>query len=155
MFHNKLATPKTYLAFDYGTKKIGLAIGNDLIGTAQPLPAIETARIFKSNGSIVTAVIGHLIGTWKVDHLVFGAPLNAAGQTTRMSQKIHKLGKALASELNLPVSFADERYSSATADHLLRAQQGRGKKISAKKIALRDSLAAQLILEGYFAHTKQ
>ena len=99
--------------------------------------------------------IGRLVDTWKVSHLVFGAPLDAGGSATPMSQKIEQLGKALADTLNLPISFADERYSSAAADQLLRSQQVRGKKISRKKIALRDSLAAQLILESYLASTKQ
>lgn len=146
-----MATPKTYLALDYGSKRIGLAVGNDLTETSQPIAAIATQQLFQADGKIVTENIGKLIDSWKIDHLVFGAPLDAEGNETHLSRQIKKLGTALGAELALPVSFADERYSSGTADRMIREHHPRGKKFNARKIALRDSIAAQLILEAFFA----
>jgi len=143
--------PTTYLAFDYGTKRTGLAVGNDLLCTTHPLPAISTSLIHNSDGKITLEGIRPIIRTWKVNHLVFGAPLDADAQETAPSKRIKRIGHQLGNALALPVSFADERFSSSEADRLLRLQQQNGKKFTAKMIALRDSIAAQLILETYFS----
>jgi putative Holliday junction resolvase len=143
--------PTTYLAFDYGTKRTGLAVGNDLLYTTHALPAISTSQLRNNDGKIILEGIQFVIRTWKVNHLVFGAPLDADAQETALSIRIKRIGHQLGNALALPVSFADERYSSSEANRLLREQQRSGKKFTAKKIALRDSIAAQLILETYFS----
>jgi len=142
--------PNTFLAFDYGTKRVGLAVGNDLICSTQPLPAIATRQLFQTDGKNVSDELHKLISDWKVDHLVFGAPLDAEGEDTQLSKRIRKIGASLARQLELPVSFTDERYSSGAADRLMREHHPAGKRFSAKKIALRDSVAAELILQTYF-----
>lgn len=147
----KLATPKTYLALDYGTKRIGLAVGNDLTRTAQPIAAIETQQLVKVNGKLRVEMIDKLVHEWKIRHIVFGSPLNTDGKKTAFSQKIENIGDALSKLLDIPVSYADERYTSAAADLILREQQQPGKKLTARKVSLRDSIAAQLILEAFFA----
>ena len=63
------------------------------------------------------------------------------------------LGDQMSMMLNLPVSYADERYTSGEADRRLRETQGAGKKFNAKKIAQRDSVAAHQILETQFSQT--
>lgn len=146
-----MATPKTYLALDYGTKRIGLAVGNDLTRTAQPIAAVETQQFIKADGKFRLVEINKLIQSWKIRHLVFGSPLDAQGGKTEFSQKIENIGNALSNLLDIPVSYADERYTSAAADQILREQQRPGKKLTAKNISLRDSIAAQLILEAFFA----
>jgi putative Holliday junction resolvase len=143
--------PTTYLAFDYGTKRTGLAVGNDLLYTTHALPAIPTSQLRNNDGKIILEGIQLIVRTWKVNHLVFGAPLDADAQETALSIRIKHIGHQLGNALALPVSFADERYSSSEANRLLREQQRSGKKFTAKKIALRDSIAAQLILETYFS----
>lgn len=140
----------TFLAFDYGTKRVGLAVGNDLIFSTQPLPAIATQQLHGSDGKTVSDDLRKLVREWKVDHLVFGAPLDAEGEATQLSKRIRKIGNALGRQLDLPVSFADERYSSGAADRLMREQIPTGKRFNAKKISLRDSVAAELILQTYF-----
>jgi len=137
----------TFLAFDYGRKRTGLAVGNDLLRTAQPLPAMATPK----NGRLSLDAVRVLVKEWKITQLIFGAPLNAEGEETDMSKQIRKAGNRLAQELALPVNFVDERYSSGAADRLLRELQPAGRKLSTKKIALRDSLAAELILKTYFS----
>lgn len=144
---------KTYLALDYGAKRTGLAVGNEITRTSQALPAILTRQFEGADGKLSTGPLGAIIKTWQIDHLVFGEPLDADGAPTVISKRIRKLGGKLGILCALPVSFADERYSSSTADLILREQHQRGKKMTAKKVALRDSIAAQLILEAYFFST--
>lgn len=143
--------PKTYLAFDYGSKRIGLAVGNDLLRTTQALPAIATRQLHQADGKIILDTLKPIIETWKIGHLVFGVPLDADAGETTLSKRIRKLGNELGIDLALPVSFADERYSSSEADRRLRELHQPGKKFNARKIALRDSVAAQLILEACFS----
>jgi putative Holliday junction resolvase len=143
--------PITYLAFDYGSKRTGLAVGNDLLYTAQSLPAIATSLLRNADGKLLLATIQPIIKTWKIQHLIFGAPLDSQAQETELSKRIKRFGYQLGNALALPVDFADERYSSSAANRLLRENQLDGKKFTAKKIALRDSIAAQLILEAYFS----
>ena len=145
--------PRTYLAFDYGSKRIGLAVGNDLTRTTQALPAINTRALQQPNGALTLDTLRPLIQGWRIDHLVFGLPLDTEGKETKLSRKIMTLGDQMSMMLNLPVSYADERYTSGEADRRLRETQGAGKKFNAKKIALRDSVAAQLILETHFSQT--
>lgn len=143
--------PKTYLAFDYGTKRTGLAVGNDITYTSQALPAIATRLFEKPGRQVVMQSIEKLITEWKVDELIFGEPLNMQGQETKASKHIKNIATQMSALLGLPVHFVDERYTSSAADQILRSQQQAGKKLTQKKIALRDSIAAQLILESYFS----
>ena len=147
--------PTSYLAFDYGTKRTGLAVGNDLLCTTQPLPAIATSLLRDADGKLVLSTIQKIVKTWKIQHLIFGAPLDSQAQETDLSKRIKRFGHQLGNALALPVDFADERYSSSEADRLLRDKQPGGRKFTAKKIALRDSVAAQLILEAYFSEIKR
>ena len=142
--------PKTYLAFDYGTQRTGLAVGNDLLRTAQAIPAIDTRALLHADGRVKTKVVDALVKEWKIKHLVFGLPLDSKGEETRLCRRIRQFGEQLADQLQLPVSFSDERYSTGSADRLLREGQGAGKRFGQRKIAARDSLAAQLILETFF-----
>ena len=142
---------KTYLAFDYGTKRTGLAVGNNTLYTSQAIPAIATHLFEKPGNLAVLEPIKKLIIEWKVDELVFGEPLDMQGKETHSSKHIKKIALKMSTMLGLPVHFVDERYTSAAADHIMRSQQQAGKRFGQKKIALRDSVAAQLILESYFS----
>ena len=146
---------KTFLAFDFGAKRTGLAVGNDLLYSTQPLAAIPTRQYIQSNGKVAVDAlqsIEAIVSTWKVNHLIFGVPLNADGDETTLSKRIRKIGRSLAQQLDLPVNFVDERFSSGEADRVLRANQPAGKKFKQKQIALRDSVAAELILQTYFSN---
>lgn len=138
--------PTTYLAFDYGTKRVGLAVGNDITKTAQALPPISTTQYHNA------IALSTIIKEWRIAHLIFGAPLNQHGEATKTSQKVKLLGDQLGKQLNLPVSHVDERYTSVEANRILRQQGRQGKSSQAKNIAMRDSIAAQLILETYLSH---
>lgn len=143
---------KTFLAFDFGTRRTGLAVGNDLLCSTQPLAAVATRQYLQADGKITAAPLKELVRTWKINHLIFGVPLNADGDETTLSKRIRKIGQSLAQQLELPVNFVDESFSSGAADRVLRANHPAGKKFKQKQIALRDSVAAELILQTYFSN---
>ncbi len=131
----------TVLAFDFGEKRIGVATGETLLGSAHPLTVIHA----ESNDDRF-AVIGKLIAEWQPEHLVVGLPTHADGTPHEMTRLASKFGERLVRRFNLPVSYADERLTSLDAEARLR-ETGRNSK-SAKPLL--DAVAAQLILQTWF-----
>lgn len=131
----------TVLAFDFGEKRIGVATGETLLGSAHPLTVIHA----ESNDDRF-AVIGKLIAEWQPEHLVVGLPTHADGTPHEMTRLAAKFGERLVRRFNLPVSYADERLTSLDAEARLR-ETGRNSK-SAKPLL--DAVAAQLILQTWF-----
>ncbi|GAB3391631.1 Holliday junction resolvase RuvX [Massilia agri] len=119
------------LGFDFGVKRIGIAMGNTLTGQAQPLTvirAVDNATRFQ--------VIGDLINEWKPARLVVGEPRHPDGAEHDMTMRSRRFANQLHGRFNLPVELVDERYSSAVIP------QKRGEIIDAK--------AAAIILQQYF-----
>lgn len=117
--------------FDFGIKRIGIAMGNTLTGRAQPLAvvkAIDNAARF--------AQIGALIAEWKPARLVVGEPLHPDGAEHEMTLRCRRFANQLHGRFSLPVTLVDERYSSAV--------------IPAKRGEIIDALAASIILQQYF-----
>ena len=117
--------------FDFGVKRIGIAMGNTLTGHAQPLTvikAVDNATRFQ--------VIGDLIDQWKPARLVVGEPRHPDGAEHDMTLRSRRFANQLHGRFNLPVELVDERYSSAVIP------QRRGEIIDAK--------AAAIILQQYF-----
>jgi putative Holliday junction resolvase len=117
--------------FDFGVKRIGIAMGNTLTGQAQPLTvikAVDNATRFQ--------VIGDLINEWKPARLVVGEPRHPDGAEHDMTMRSRRFANQLHGRFNLPVELVDERYSSAVIP------QRRGEIIDAK--------AAAIILQQYF-----
>jgi putative Holliday junction resolvase len=117
--------------FDFGIKRIGIAMGNTLTGQAQPLAvvkAIDNAARF--------AQIGALIAEWKPARLVVGEPLHPDGAEHEMTLRCRRFANQLHGRFSLPVTLVDERYSSAV--------------IPAKRGEIIDALAASIILQQYF-----
>lgn len=135
------ATPTCLLAFDYGLRTIGVAIGQAITGTASPLTAIP-ARDGIPNWDSIAA----LIAEWKPDHLLVGLPLNMDGSTSELSQRAEKFARRLHGRFGLPVLTWDERLSSFEARGELLARGER----NFKKGGV-DSISARLILESWFA----
>ena len=119
----------TVLAFDFGLKRIGVAVGEPELGTAHPLPAVSD--FFQ---------IQKLVAEWKPTSLVVGRPTSAQGEPHKMTRQAEDFARRLERRFKLPVARVDERYTSVEAEHRLRG---------VKKKAV-DSVAAQLILEQYF-----
>lgn len=127
------------LGFDFGIKRIGIAMGNTLTGHAQPLAvvkALDNAARFQQ--------IGDLIAQWKPARLVVGEPLHPDGAEHEMTLRCRRFANQLHGRFSLPVELVDERYSSAV--------------IQSKRGEIIDAQAAAIILQQYFddhANTNQ
>lgn len=130
----------TVLGFDFGEKRIGVAVGELETGIASPLTTIAEEATDPR-----FAAIARLLEQWKPVLLVVGLPTHMDGGEHKLTQLARKFGNRLSGRFALPVEFADERLSSAVADDLLREQGLKGR---ARKTPL-DALAAQQILQGW------
>ena len=137
---------QTILSFDYGYKKIGLAVGNSLLKTAQELSTVQSHK-----GTPDWVQLDKMIEQWRPDVLLIGLPLTMEGVETRLSKQAREFGKQLSNRYNLEIDYEDERLSSNEADKIMRetltTKQGLSKKLQSK----RDQIAARIILESYFA----
>jgi putative Holliday junction resolvase len=127
----------TLLAFDYGEKRIGVAVGNMLIKDARALTIIANR-----NREYRFEAVGKLIDEWHPDALVVGLPMHPDGAPHEMTRLARRFGNQLNGRFNLPVTWVDERYSSVEA----AAQDGRLKRQGAEL----DAEAARIILQQYF-----
>jgi putative Holliday junction resolvase len=135
------AVPATVLGFDFGTRRIGVAVGNSIVRVAHPLTTIGA----EANAARFAA-IGALIDEWQPDLLVVGRPTHADGSEHATTARADRFARQLAGRFGLDVVRVDERYTSLEAD--LRMSEagggGRGRK------GARDEVAAQLILQSWF-----
>jgi putative Holliday junction resolvase len=133
------------LGFDFGTKRIGIAVGQEMIGTARPISTLtylENAHRF--------AAIQKLIEEWHPDLLVVGLPMNVDGTEHEMSARCRRFANQLYGRFKIPVALVDERFSSVVAEEELA---GRGMNWQERK-AVVDAEAARLILESFFQGTQ-
>ena len=136
----------TVLAFDFGERRIGVATGETLLGSAHPLTVIHA-----SSNDDRFAAIGKLVAEWRPERLVVGLPTHADGTPHDMTRLASKFGERLARRFALPVSFADERLTSLDAEARLReAGQKTGGRSSKGSKPVLDAVAAQLILQTWF-----
>jgi len=122
---------ETVLSFDFGLKRIGVAVGNSLLQQAQPLTIIDAA----TNDAKFTA-IASLLDQWQPARCIVGLPLHPDGAPHAMSERCRRFANQLQGRFRLPVLLVDERYSSAIL------AQRRGERIDAE--------AAAIILQQYF-----
>lgn len=134
----------TVLAFDFGEKRIGVAVGEWLLRQAHPLTVIRG----EANAERFAA-IGALIAEWQPASLVVGLPLAMDGTPHAMTARCTRFANQLRGRFGLPVDHADERLTSLEAGERLRETRHNAK--SAK--AHLDAVAAQLILQTYFDHS--
>ncbi len=123
------AAHQSFLAFDFGTRRTGTAVGNRLTRSAQALKTIH------AEGDARFAPIAQLIQQWQPDALVVGVPRHPDGNAHDMTQRAQRFARQLAGRFHLPVHEVDERYSSVEA-----AAQG------AKDL---DAESARIILEQF------
>jgi len=136
----------TVLAFDFGERRIGVAVGEHLIHSANPLVTIDN-----ESNEVRFSAITQLVSEWRPTLLVVGLPLSLDGSETEVTQLCKKFARRLNGRFNLPVALIDERYSSAEASQLLNETGIRGR---AQK-AMLDQVAAQTILRSYFDSLSQ
>jgi putative Holliday junction resolvase len=91
----------TLLAFDYGEKRIGVAVGNSLTRSARPLVVVQNR-----NREYRFEELGKLIAEWKPDALVVGLPMHPDGAPHEMTQLAKRFGNQLNGRFNLPVTWA-------------------------------------------------
>ena len=134
-------TGGTVLAFDFGEKRIGVAVGETLLRQAHPLTTIAAAANAER-----FAAIARLIAEWQPHRLIVGRPLSLDGVPHALTARCERFANQLRGRFGLPVDFADERLTSVEAAERLRASGHGGRRA---KPAI-DAVAAQIILEGYF-----
>ena len=132
--------PATVLAFDFGLRQIGVAVGNCLLNTTQPLSVLR-AR----DGIPDWSQVDRVVKEWQPDLLLVGDPLNMDGSASELSTRARKFARRLHGRLGLPIAMADERLSSFEAKLISREQGHRG---DYKRHPV-DSQAAELVLRAW------
>lgn len=130
----------TILAFDFGTRRIGVAVGETSLGFAHPL-----ATIAADNDEARLAAVAALVGEWQPSLLVVGLPTHADGTPHEMTARARSFARQLEARFRLDIAFIDERYTTEAA---AAALAGAGVGTRAHK-AVRDQVAAQIILQAY------
>jgi putative holliday junction resolvase len=103
------APPRSFLAFDFGTKRVGVASGNTLTRTATPL------RTLAAEGDARFAALGALIAEWQPDALVVGVPWHPDGAPHDNTARAQRFARQLHGRFRLPVHEVDERYTTTEA----------------------------------------
>lgn len=124
-----MTPPRSYLAFDYGTRRTGVATANTVTSTPQPLRTLTT------EGQARFDAIKRLIDEWQPDALVIGVPYHPDGAEHENTTRARKFGRQLQGRFGLPVHEVDERYSTTEAH--------------ARGAADADAAAACIILEQF------
>lgn len=137
---------RTLLGFDFGLKRIGVAVGQEMTGTASALTTVA-ARDGKPDWD----AISRLIHEWQPDAVVVGLPLNMDGSDHELSRRARRFGNQLHGRYNLPAHFIDERLSSLEAEALLKG----GLRQKAYRKEDIDKLAARVILETWLSAPPQ
>ena len=131
------------MAFDYGTRQIGVAVGQTLTGNAEPLTNLR-AR----DGVPDWDQLARLIREWEPSVLVVGLPLNMDGSASDMSERAARFARRLNGRFQLPVETVDERLSTFEAKQHLKDQ---GRTPSSYRDDPVDSLAAALLLQTWLS----
>ena len=130
----------TVLAFDFGTRRVGVAIGNTLVSVAHPLVTIAGDSM-----ATTLAAIAALIDEWRPHQLVVGVPAHADGTPHAMTAQAASFAETLEQRFGLPVARVDERWTTEAAQDALDARKsGRRGRME------RDQVAAQIILQAWF-----
>ena len=140
---------RTLLGFDFGTKRIGIAIAQEAIGTARPLVTVKAIKHKPDWDSI-----SKIISEWQPDLLVVGLPLHMDGTEQEMTQAARRFSNQLNGRYQIPVTLMDERLSSDEAETILNEQQasptGSRSSLFQDKAQI-DMISAQLILQSWIS----
>ena len=127
------------LAFDYGTKHIGIAVGQTITRTSSPLMILNVQQ----EGQDIWQTICALVEEWKPDKLLVGQPLNMDGTPSDMMKQVNKFYTKLQKETNIACELVDERLTSFEAKQLAEADS------KSNRI---DDLAAKIFLDNWMEH---
>lgn len=144
-----MCEPYTVMGFDYGHKRIGVAIGQTLTGTAQPLTTIHVQTQGSEWESLNT-----LIQEWRPQGLVVGFPQQADGSDSKVIKAIRRFCQQLQQRYQLPIYTVDETLSSVVAAERICSRlrkKSRASTNATKREQNLDAIAAQVILETWLA----
>ena len=132
-----MKTSATVLAFDFGTQRIGVAVGTTITRSARPLITIDAPA-----GAVRDSALARVIEEWQPDIMIVGLPVHSDGTPHAMTERARAFARMLGERFAIPVELADERYTSELAQASLAGQGRRGRH-------KRDEVAAQIILQGW------
>lgn len=131
------AAPRTALGFDFGEKRIGVAVGQTITRTASALATLPARA-----GQPDWQVLGRLLEEWRPDLLVVGMPTTADGNPHPLAPAIERFARRLTGRFGKPVAFVDERLTSWEAESQVRDSRHGV-----------DALAARALLETWLAES--
>jgi putative Holliday junction resolvase len=131
---------RSLMGFDFGTRSIGIATGQEVTGTASPLTSLKA-----NDGIPDWAQLEKILKEWQPDLLVVGLPLNMDGTEQEMTVRARKFGQRLHGRFGFQVEFKDERLTTTDAKARL-FEQGGYKALGKSRV---DAVSAQLILESW------
>ncbi len=137
---------KTVMGFDFGMKKIGVAVGQTITHSASPLTLLNA-----QDGAPRWALVQQLIDEWAPQLLIVGYPLHMDGSEQPVSKAAKRFGNRLTGRFNLPVVWVDERLSSYEAESMLADLNNSSE---SDKLNI-DSISATLIIEQWFNEAKK
>ena len=132
---------RTIIGFDFGKKYIGVAVGQEITGSASPLGSIKANDGIPHWDSLTT-----YLTQWQPDLIIVGLPLNMDGSEQQLTKDARKFGNRIAGRFGLKVEFQDERLTTADAKQQLFSRGGY-KNLKKDNI---DAESARLIIESFF-----
>lgn len=130
------SAPETLLGFDFGVRRIGVALGNSLTCSARALCTLESVPVQRRFEQIA-----RLLAEWSPQRLVVGRPLDESGLETETTRLTDRFARQLEGRFGLPVARVDERFSSREAQAIIASRDGRRDE--------EDAVAAAVLLEQY------
>lgn len=143
---SKAIGQRTIIGFDFGKKYIGVAVGQEITGSASPLGSIKA-----NDGIPHWDSLGHYLTEWQPDLIVVGLPLNMDGSEQQLTTDAKKFGNRVAGRFGVKVEFQDERLTTADAKEQLFSRGGY-KNLKKDNI---DAESARLIIESFFEQSYQ
>lgn len=137
-----------YLGFDYGARRIGVAVGDAVTWLARPLPTIANAR--EPDWNALTRVLRD----WRPSAAIVGLPVDLDGNEQAITGQARAFAEQLRIRFGIPVHLCDERMSSRAADDEIRSARADGRKTRRVRKGERDGVAARLILEQWLGEQR-
>ncbi len=137
---------RTVIGFDFGKKYIGIAVGQEITGSASPLGSIKA-----KDGIPHWDSLSHYLKEWQPDLIIVGLPLNMDGSEQQLTKDAKKFGNKISGRYGLKVEFQDERLTTADAKEQLFSRGGY-KNLKKDNI---DAESARLIIESFFEKSYQ
>lgn len=137
---------RTLLSFDFGLRRIGVAVGQELTATTRPLATVNV-----NNQQIDWPHIERLINEWQPDLVIVGLPLNMDDTEHEMSRRARRFSNQINGRFNRPVELVDERLTSIEAEEYIAEARRHGHMKRHKARESVDQVAAEMILKAWLA----